>query len=294
VLLDFPNGAYRRDCCARMFAICDYWLNDFRDELAQRAGEPGVLHWHPKWPNWSDSTRPKFDQEGRALESLQQVHMCDVKGPIADKALFWCGYVNFIRGNFNEADNFFSQLVEMHPDSPLRPQAMALAILAKNNATGGPVYDGRKCAEALQLINVAEGTVPEVANDPEMTLKLTRAKFAIRSQQAEKDFLMADYYERTGHPGSAVFYYELVRRRYAGTRYADMATERQAYLIQRMKDGHPEPGTDPFAVAKAKFNELFGQNKPVEDKDPVRDRNIAPAGGPVQPPSIGIGPAPQP
>jgi hypothetical protein len=180
----------------------------------------------------------------------------------------------------------------MHPDSPLRPQAMALAILAKNNATGGPVYDGRKCAEALELIHIAEATVPEVANDPEMTAKLMRAKFAIRSQQAEKDFLMADYYERTGHPGSAVFYYELVRRRYAGTRYADMATERQAYLVERMKDGRPAPGTDPFAVAKAKFNELFGHPKPVEDKDPVRDPNIAPAGGPV--PQQGVGASPNP
>ena len=31
VLLDFPTGAYRRDCCARMFQICDYWLDEFRD-----------------------------------------------------------------------------------------------------------------------------------------------------------------------------------------------------------------------------------------------------------------------
>ena len=47
------------------------------------------------------------------------------------------------------------------------------------------------------------------------------------TQQAEKDFQTAEYYERTGHPGSAVFYYELVRRRYAGTRYSDLATERK-------------------------------------------------------------------
>ena len=44
-----------------------------------------------------------------------------------------------------------------------------------------------------------------------------------RRQQAEKDFRTAEYYERTGHPGSAVFCYELVRRRYAGTKYADIA-----------------------------------------------------------------------
>ena len=151
-------------------------------------------------------------------------------GPDADKAIFWCGYVNFIRGNFQEADHFFSQLVEMHKDSPLRPQAIAYAIQAKNNATGGADYDGRKCAEALQLVHMAEATVPELTQDPAMAEKLTRAKFAIRSQQAEKDFRTAEYYERTGHPGSAVFYYELVRRRYAGT---------QVLRHRRREEGEP-------------------------------------------------------
>ncbi|QJX00273.1 tetratricopeptide repeat protein [Frigoriglobus tundricola] len=281
VLLDFPIGTYRVDCCARMFEICDYWLDDFRTELEQRSNENGIMRWRPGMPDWRDRTKPKIDQEGRTIEALERIHTNDPKGPIADKAIFWCGYINFIRGNFNEADHFFSQMVEMHPDSPLRPQALALAIQAKNSSTGGAVYDGRKCAEALQLVHVAEATVPELTNNPEMSEKLTRAKFAIRSQQAEKDFRTADYYERTGHPGSAVFYYELVRRRYAGTRYSDIATERQARLIQLMQDGRPEVGNDPFAVAKAKWGEVFGKPQAVEEKDRVRsDPNlVVPAGG---------------
>ncbi len=290
VLNDFPAGVYHRDCCARMFAICDYWLDDFRYELEKRSGEQGVLRWHPKWPDWRDPTKPKVDQEGRATESLQRITTHDPKGPLAEKALFWCGYVNFVRGNFTEADNFFSQLVDTYPDSALRPQAIALAILAKNNATGGAVYDGRKCAEALRLIQIAEATIPEMANDPEMAAKLARAKFAIRSQQAEKDFLMADYYERTGHPGSAVFYYELVRRRYAGTRYSDLATERQARLITLMREGRPEPGNDPFAIAKARVKLLFRLNQPVEEQDRIRDPNIVPASGMVPQQGVTAGP----
>lgn len=290
VLLDFPTGAYRRDCCARIFQICDYWLDDFRDDLEKRSGEKGVLRWRPHWPSATDRTKPKIDQEGRTLEALQRVHTHDITGPTADKAIFWCGYVNFIRGNFQEADQFFSQLVDMHADSPLRPQAIALAIQAKNSATGGAVYDGRKCAEALQLVHMAEATVPELTNNPEMAEKLTRAKFAIRSQQAEKDFLTAEYYERTGHPGSAVFYYELVRRRYAGTRYSDLATERKERLLALMKDGRPEVGNDPLAVAKAKWSEVFGKPQVADEKDRVRvDPNLSPAGGAA--PQQGVGAA---
>jgi len=282
LLKDFPTGPHRRDACARMYEICDYWLDDFREELARRADEGGVLRWHPAWKNPFDNTKPLFGQEGRTLEALDHIWTHDLTGPTADKALFWCGFVNYIRGNFQEADHFFSTLVELHKESPLRPQAIAYAIQAKNNSTGGAVYDNRKCAEALQLVLVAEATVPELTQVPEMADKLTRAKFAIRSQQAEKDFRTAEYYERTGHAGSAVFYYELVRRRYAGTKYSDVATQRKEHLLTLMKEGKPTPGNDPFAVIEAKWNALFGKKKPTatEERDPARaDPQLMPAGG---------------
>jgi len=288
LMTDFPTGAHRREACTRTFEIADYWMDDFRDELTARSakGETGVLHWRPRWPHPTDRTKPPVVQEDRAVEALEHVHTHDITGPIADKALFWCGYVNFIRGNFDEADHFFSQLVELHKDSPLRPQAIAYAIQAKNNATGGAVYDGRKCAEALHLVHVAEASVPELTHDPEMADKLTRAKFAIRYQQAEKDFRTAEYYQRTGHPGSAIFYYELVRRRYSGTQYADVATERKELLTKQMADGTAPKGYDPWNVLQAKWGELFGP-KGGPDVDPSKNPPRAPVGPGSPDPRVG-------
>jgi outer membrane protein assembly factor BamD (BamD/ComL family) len=280
LLLDFPTGAHRRDACGRIFEVCDYWLNDFRAECERRADEPGIQRWRPAWKNPFDQSRPLFGQEGRTLDALEHVWTHDLTGPVADKALFWCGYVNFVRGNFEDADHFFSTLAEMHKDSPLRPQAVSYAILAKNNATGGPDYDARKCAEALQLVSQAEAGIPELTQNPEMADKLTRAKFAIRYQQAEKDFRVADYYERTGHPGSAVFCYELVRRRYAGTKYADQAEQRKERLLALMREGKPAPGTDPFAVVGAKWREVFGTPRPAAGDPAPADPKVTPAGGP--------------
>lgn len=283
LLMDFPTGAHRREACAQMFAISDYWLDDFREELKRRQGEKGVLHWRPRWPNPFDRTKPGLDQEGRALEALERVHTQDPIGPTADQALFWCGYVNFIRGNFNEADHFFSQLVEIHKDSTLRPQALAYAIQAKNNATGGAVYDGRKCAEALHLVHVAEATVPELTQNPAMADTLTKAKFAIQYQQAEKDFRTAEYYERTGHPGSAIFYYELTRRRYGGTWYADTASQRKDYLMRQMQDGRPPPGNDPLQILQAKWAEVFGTKGGVQTADGNEPTNPPTPRGPAAP-----------
>lgn len=279
LLNDFPTGAHRKEACTRMFEIADYWLDDFRDELRTRTNDKGVLRWRPGWPNFMDRTKPRTDQEGEALRALEHVHTHDVMGPVADKAMFWCGYVNYVRGNFNEADHFFSQVVEIHKDSPLRPQAVAYAIQAKNNATGGASYDARKCAEALQLVHTAEATMPELTQNPEMAEKLTRAKFAIRSQQAEKDFKTAEYYERTGHPGSAVFYYELVRRRYAGTKYSDAATDRKEALLADMRSGKtPANKADPVAILQAKWSQTFGK-KPTGEEQPPEQGGVVPAGG---------------
>ena len=70
------------------------------------------------------------------------------------------GRVNYERGNFKDAARYFQQLAEVHDRSPLRDEALKLAIIAKNNSAGGPQYDGREMAEAMRLINGAKATSP--------------------------------------------------------------------------------------------------------------------------------------
>ena len=174
LLMDFPTGAHRRESCARMFEIADFWLNDFRDELEKRKNENGVLGWRPAWKSPFDKTRPLFGQEGRTLEALEHVWTHDMMGPLADKSLFWCGYVNYIRGNFQEADHFFSTLVEVHKESPLRAAGDGLRDPVEKQR------DRRRIrwpqVRRRQLVHVAEATVPELTQDPAMTEKLTRSE----------------------------------------------------------------------------------------------------------------------
>ncbi len=234
LLQDFPAGAYRERACTKMYEVAYGWLEEdtLADIEAERTGTKA-----PWWkrldklaPNAFDKTRPMFDTEGEAVKALDNVHTHDLTGPNADKALFWCGYIHFTRGRFEEADHFFSQLVEMHKDSKLRPVALEMAIMAKNNSTGGAVYDSQKASEALQLVHHAEATEPTYGADDKKTAWLTRQKLAVRMQLAEKDFKTAEYYERTNHPGSAYFYYELVCRRYPGTKFSDLAKDRLVAL----------------------------------------------------------------
>ena len=68
---------------------------------------------------------------GRALQALETVHYSDITGPLAAQALFLAGYVKYFREDYKEADHYFTQLVELHKDSALAPQAMELAIASK-------------------------------------------------------------------------------------------------------------------------------------------------------------------
>ena len=291
LLQDFPTGIHRQQACTRMFEIADYWLDDFRDELEDRKNEKGLLIKQVSFPNVFDKTKPTFGIEDRALEALEHVHTHDIVGPTADQALFWCGYVNFVRGNFNEADQYFSQLVQLHKDSKYRSTALALAIQAKNNATGGADYDGRKCAEALRLVNQAKASLPEMTQDPEMREKLQKAELAIRAQQAEKLLSRAEYYERTRHPGSAYFCYELLRRQHAGTRYSDLASARMDALKANLDRRLSRPHGDGFwGDVRDKWDDFFGREQPVQDGPAVQMPESPKAGEPQPLPSAMPGP----
>ena len=279
MLMDFPSGACRQQACDRMYEIAYGWLEaeTLADLEAEQAGtRPPWWQRGPRWPNLLDSSRPLLDTEGEALEALEHVQTHDIIGPNADKALFWLGYVHFYRGRFEEADQYFSTLVEMHKDSKLRPAALKMAIMAKNNSTGGSVYDSTKAAEALQLVHHAEATEPVYAQDEKEAAWLTRQKMAVRMQLAEKDFKTAEYYERTDRSASAYFLYELVCRRYPGTKYSDLAKARLAELEQLRR----QPKTPGFAEqALSQFEGLFNKASPDGEETPT----AAPAGSPAPP-----------
>ncbi|MCY2938604.1 MAG: tetratricopeptide repeat protein [Planctomycetota bacterium] len=235
LLNKFDRTQYKEQAVQHMYDIANYWLDDTRTQMAQEREKKEGKRWFvtPAFITLERS-KPFMDREGRAIEKLEQVRYHDINGPLADKALFMCGCVKFFRTDYIEADYFFSQIHERHPNSDLAPQSVELAIISKHLSTGGADYDGRKVAEARLLVHSAFTNYPELADKKDF---LTRQLVGITMQQAEKDFKVAEFYERTKHPSSAFFYYELVRRRYPGTPYGEEAKIRMADLRQKHPDG---------------------------------------------------------
>jgi TolA-binding protein len=231
---DFPSGLKHDEANKRMFDICNYWLDDTRKamEVAQEKKDGKRWFVMPASFVHFEKTKPLLDEEGRALELLEYVQINDPVGPLGEKALFFLGSVKFFREDYKDADHYFTQIVNTRPNSQMAPKALKLAIIAKQMSTGGPEYDGRKCAEARQLIDTALRAYPELADKNHGFLE--RQIWSINQQDADRDYLVAEFYRRTGHPGAAYFYYELVRRRYPGTKYAKEAEVRMAEVRAKM------------------------------------------------------------
>jgi outer membrane protein assembly factor BamD (BamD/ComL family) len=243
LLSKFSNTPYRDQAVQHMFDIANYWLEDTRKDMKDWEEYKENKRWFfwPRFANW-DKSKPILDEEGRAVEKLEQVHLNDIGGPLADQALFYAGSVKMYNGDWRDADSYFSQIFEHHPNSPLAPKAVELAIMAKNLSTGGPEYDGRKAAEARRLVDAALRNYPELSNDPKKREYLERQLAGINLQQAAKDYEMAEFWKRTGHPGAAYFQFGIVKQRYPNTKYVALADQQMQELRGKLeKTGGAEP-----------------------------------------------------
>src|SRR5262249_38981798 len=104
MLQDFPSGHYKDQAVQRVFDIANYWLKDTEREIKEY--EEKV---HAKLPfvmpaglkvHVGDPAMPTLDTEGRAIKALEVVHYADITGPLADRALFLCGYIRFFREDY--------------------------------------------------------------------------------------------------------------------------------------------------------------------------------------------------
>ena len=226
---EFRNGNYQEQANRRMFDIAEYWLVDTRKEMEAyeelREGKRWLVM--PASFIHFGKDMPALDREGHAVGLLQDIYINDALGPVGEKALFYLATVKFFREDYKEADFYYKQLYEKFPNSPLAPKAIKQSIICKQVCNHGPLYDGREVESSRKLIDTAVRAYPQLRKDEEW---MQRQLVAINAQQAERDFNIAKFYERTGHPGSAYFYYELVKRRYPNQKVAAQASERMAEL----------------------------------------------------------------
>ncbi len=281
----YPYGKYTAQANDRLFDIANYWLNPTRENMKraeeQREGKRSNWDIMPvSWFHFSNDL-PWSDVEGHALGVLEEVRLNDIKGKLAEKSLFYIATVKFFNSDYKEADYYYSQIVENYPQSDLAGKAMKQSIICKQIANGGTEYDTRLVEKCRAYLEEFQRAYPGKDAD-----WIHKQLISINQQQADRDFNIGEFYRRTGHPGSAYFYYEIVRRTYPNTEYARRAETHMNNLRSRVEAEQRSASADGKAPSPAWYQgvvDTFGPTRTVLDP---RDPNLASTPQPVAPPGL--------
>lgn len=224
LLKKHPNCRYLDMVQARRFAIAQYWLaaaDYYRDSF---------------WTiNLWDRQRPWRDTRGHALKTFDRIRIDDPTGKLADDATLAAANAYFRAGKYVMADQYYSDLRKTFPTSEHQFVAHFLGIQAKLRSYEGPDYSGQPLEEAEQLLKQVRRQFPVEYRKYRDDLEKMYAE--VRTKLAERDWAMAQYYEKQQAYGGARFYYELVANDYPDTPYAQAARER----ITQIADLPPRP-----------------------------------------------------
>jgi outer membrane protein assembly factor BamD (BamD/ComL family) len=163
----------------------------------------------------------------------------------ADDAFFYMGRVRLEAYMYEEAILFLDELIERYPQSEWRFEARFLKGEAHFRMNRGPAYD----LESLRLAQAAfEGYLREVKRSPEQEAeyadRIEEAKqriAAIRQRIAEKDILIADFYESVERPRAVRIYLRDAVTDYGNTE-AGVEAGRRLDEMEPEKDSAETPG----------------------------------------------------
>ncbi|MCS7305365.1 MAG: tetratricopeptide repeat protein [Thermoguttaceae bacterium] len=228
LLKKYENSRYLERAVRRQFAIGRYW-----EQMAQA---------HPRWPivpNLTDRTQPVFDTWGHAIKAYETVRLHDPTGPLADDALMAAGNAYFVKGRYEDAAYQYDLLRKEYPQSEHQYQAHQLGMKAKQLMYQGPLYDGTPLKEAAELADACLRLFPKAP--PEERQRLLEEKNRIVEQLAEREWAMAQYYEKKRLYGAARMYYRslIENPQFARTKYVPLAQQRLAQ-IQDKPDRPPD------------------------------------------------------
>jgi len=132
----------------------------------------------------------------------------------------------FMSGEHALSEIDYSRILRDHPQSRYHQYALGRSAEAALASFAGVEYDEAALIEAEERYNDYRSRYRVAADGEGVSAILT----SLRESRAEKGFSIAQYYERTNHPGSAIFYYRSLRTQWPDTIAASKATERLELL----------------------------------------------------------------
>jgi outer membrane protein assembly factor BamD (BamD/ComL family) len=220
------NTRYLDTVMARQFAIGRYW-----DEVDRKAH-----HW-PITPNFTDKTRPWFDTSGNALGAYDQVRLHDPTGALADSAVMASANHHFRNYEWEEAAESYDLLRREYPKSQWQKDAHILGIQSELRVYQGPQYDVTPLKHAEEIADQTLKQFHGRLGAEEQQVAETRAH--IIEQKAEREWIMARYWDKKSCYRAARMYYKILLEKYPQTGFAD-ASRKRLEEIRSLPDEPPK------------------------------------------------------
>lgn len=214
---EHPRNRHSGVIGSRLFSISQYWI-----EVEKSTGSSLFL------VNFTDPSRPYLDPSGHGIRVLDQMRYDDPTGKLADDATMAAAMEHFRNKKYLEADQMFSDLREIYPDSEHLYNAHIIGIRCKMEMYAGAAYSGLVLEEADELVQKTKRLFPKETADAESRDYLAKAAAEIEFRQAEKLWARARYREKQGQYGGAEVYLQLLLEKYPETPFADMARDHLA------------------------------------------------------------------
>jgi len=170
--------------------------------------------------------------EDVALRILDEISTDYPDGKEAEWAVKTKADYLFRTGQHGLAEDEYARLIRDFPRSQYYRYAWRRAADASLASFGGVEFDEAALIEAQERFREYQGRFPSDAGQEDVQAILDR----IHQLRGEKEYSIADYYERTDHLTSAVFHYRLVRKDYPET----IAARRAAARLEALGAVEPE------------------------------------------------------
>lgn len=171
---------------------------------------------------------PLLSGEDRALRILDEMAADYPEKQLAVYAIKTKGDYFYANGEHVLAELEYERLVQDYPSSRYHPFALRRSADTALAGFGGVDYDEGALVEAQERYIDYRRRYPGLAARAEENIGLILS--GIRQKRAAKELAIGQYYERSRHYGSAVFYYESLSAQWPDTLAALKANERLELL----------------------------------------------------------------
>jgi len=252
LLAKYPGTPHMDLVQQRRFLIAQYWLDIAR----------GGADW--KLVNLTDEARPMNDLHGHARRILQNIRLDDPTGKLADDATFALATAFFEAGRFQEAADTYEDLRRTYPGSEHQFYAHLFELKSRLESYRGPDYDGTDLVKADKLLRAIAGQFPDQVAEHRDYLDEQAGQ--VRTMLAERDYRMAEYFEKRGENRAASIYYQNVVEDFGETQLAESALDKTQDLASKppvpqqraawLVDLFPEPRSSKPLIGTAEPTKL--------------------------------------